>query len=209
MTVLNSVRAYSKWALDVNSFNRSGRRITPEFLDLLKKRFQFSDINPSSEDFPFFLKNGSFDSSEGPIRVNLTISRTYCDVETRASTDAGDAFLQVFLDAAFEFFGTAPDRSVVQARSYVSELNFHSSADLLDSHDRFGKIIETASEALAIPIHLASIRFSADPYSGDWPLIVERKISSAFGTGYWYSQAALPTNDHISILQQLESALCP
>lgn len=95
MRILNTVRAESNWALDLNRLNRQGRRVAPEFLETVAKRLSFSDIPSYPAEIPLYFKNGTFDTDGREVRLDLKISRTNCCVETASSTEIGDSLSRI------------------------------------------------------------------------------------------------------------------
>ena len=100
--------------------------------------------------------------------------------------------------------------------AYVSDLSFSSTAPLLDVFPLFGKIAERTSEVLSeiwqepIKYEMFDLKIGHDPLVRKWgiaPFQISRRAEHKFDSGKYFSEAPLPTDEHIALLEEYEAGV--
>lgn len=138
-------------------------------------------------------------------------------VDTRSSTDDSDYVLEEALRWAQKFVGLSSPIQVPR-KSYWSQLSFQSTLTLPRIHPVFEslatKITDSVSRNNKQPLRyeLVSVTMHFDQLTAKFApsnFSIERLADTPFSDNWYFSNAPLQTNEHISFLQEFESALTP
>ena len=143
----------------------------------------------------------------------LTVYTNGVAVDTHSSTDDCQAILDDFLNVFREAFGanTEPYRHF-----FVSQVVFHSNVKLCIIHPILQLIADKVASATErdmgqpIPFEASSISVGSDTSKVNirvGPFTIERRIHVPFSENMYFSSAPLQTKAHLSLLQDVESAL--
>lgn len=202
--------------LQTEDLNPRNRVSSLAFSKAFTEHYKFSKSPQTLEDFDS-LKGIEFLSgklNETNIE-RLTIFSGAIVVDTKSSTDDSDNVLQDALRWAADLVGLSSPVRVVR-KSYVSQLSFYSTLRLPALHPVLqrvvGQITESVSKNLGqpLPYELVSINFNFDQLLTKFapgPFTIERRQDVPFSENKYFSTAPLPTNEHLSLLEEFEAAL--
>ena len=222
MKLLSISNAKSIWLFSTNDLNPRGMRIDG-LLDGLRERYKFQIMPTPVQLHEFVTKReavqlsmGAFDWSGGAAAIALTYYSDGLMVETRAGTQAGDEYLSDLLGWLKATYGMT-DASLLPIRKiYASEMYVSMAKNLTMIHpklkgfaENFGSKVFWPNPSLAFDV--TGISFGADPISKAQhpPFKLERDIQAPFEHNRYFSSAPLPTDEHLTLLEQLESLLKP
>lgn len=209
--ILARVLAYVE-AVDLNP---RGAIFFPELTEALVGAFRFQKFPRTLEEFDeskgVVFEEGIFDRK---VIQKLTLWTNIIVVETRSSTDDSKTILEGVLLWAKEKFGInyVPGKTIKHF-AYVSDLTFHSDAPILTSNPAIQTIAAKSSE-LVSEIWQESVKYEPlmlsighDPATRQFsiaPFTIQRRVGSRFSENKYFSEAPLPTNEHIRLLEEYE-----
>jgi len=156
---------------------------------------------------------GSFETPDGLISVDLNIHPDGFVADTRSSTKDTDAFIEDILRLAVQDFGLEYHLEMVRQKHHVSELNVSSQRPLSHLNPKLqafaDRISALAGNVPRTAFEPASIGFWADPSSPfrHSNFVFERKTDTTFLEHRYYSRAPLHTADHLNLLEEFEDLL--
>lgn len=204
------------WLFPRYFLNPKGADTRP-VLEAIKAKYNFLktplDIPvPASGDMKF--EFGSFAAKNGAVTITaMTLHADGLVVDTRSSTDDGDAFLEDVIAWVSKDYGLPSYNDLPIKRLYASELNL--------TLDKTPKIFDTKmasflSEANSIlgqdrggKAEFVGFQVGPDPTLTDKaaPFRFEREINTAFEENRYYSFSPTGTAVHFKLLELLEKAI--
>lgn len=193
-----------------------GRLHYPDFYPSVVQHFNFQQFPRKTEEFD--LQKG-IELADGKWEKGL-ISRVVIYgggivVETRSSTDDSEKLLDEFLMWAKEKFGLQYYPGMIKRKAYVSSLTFYSDAPLLSPlSSPFSKLAERVTGALGdvlgekISYEPASLLIHNDQTTrklSPAAFSIQRRLDIPFTDKKYYSDAPLPTDTHLKILEEFEA----
>jgi hypothetical protein len=203
--------------VEVQELNPRGKAYYPDIAAALVRRFNFQAYPTKLEDFDetkgIEFKDGKF--SDGTLeRVQLFTHGIV--VDTRVSTEVSAALLHETLLWAKSELGLHYEESMVKRRAFVSQVTFESNLKLGKLNPVLGKVGSLVSSKLSSSMGqlvnyeptgiILNLDQSATKLSPGF-FTLERRAEVPFSDNKYFSSAPLPTQDHISILQEVEKAL--
>lgn len=149
----------------------------------------------------------------GPVYVDaLILFNNGIQVDTQSGTAESKRILEETLLWAKETFGLSYAPGFIKRWAYVSNLTFFSEVSVLSTPplDRLAESASRAlSEVLGEPIVYEPITQTVghDPLvikHGRAPLTIQRRVDVPFADNKYFSEAPLPTDVHIALLEQFE-----
>lgn len=217
MKLLSVLSAKSTWLFNLVDLNPKGLRLFPQITDALTEAYDFDDqpddapLAPSEKAAQpgIRLKNGSFDTEQGSVRVGLELFDDGVVADSSASTEITDAFLQHAIDWAVQSLDLTFDHSLVRGRIYSSELSVQFTPRLSEALKPLGAFAQVLSN---IPFSLppqecfpSGISFGTA--NGAAPFAIEKRANTAPDANVFYSKALTDTKTHMSLLEQFERLL--
>jgi hypothetical protein len=181
----------------------------------MKDRYSFLKT-PLDNPFPkpnegYKYENGAFNGKNGTVSItSVTIHDDGVVVETRSSTDDGDAFFEDAVNWSSKEFGLPPYSSVPIRKIYASELNVAFDNAPLILNPRLAKFLDDVSLSIGGSgkgnVDCLGFRLATDPDVSAKPaqFTFEREISTPFKENRYYSFATTTTDAHIKLLEKLE-----
>ena len=223
MELLSVMGARSMWFIDPLDLNPRGKSLFPDIIHWLKDTYKFakvpSDMNDVDDTKGLAFSNGTFKTIGGnSIAVSLTFYNDGFKGDTCSSTKDTDAFLGDALASAATQFGLSYTPEMVRKKLYQSQLNVRCNRPLVVLNPELKTFCDKLS-SLTIqrdpsPIfELSGLRFWTETtvLSGLAVNIAdfrfERKLTFPFSENRYFSVAPFDTDNHLSILQELESIL--
>jgi len=137
-------------------------------------------------------------------------------VDTLSSTADSEAALDKLLWWAFETFKIHYNADMIKRKAYLSQLSFYSDFDLNMVNEAVKSVSEIltkrVNEIFGMPLAyaLAGTTWMYDATSiknGPSPFTIERRADTPFTENKYFSQAPLPTEEHIKLLEDFELAI--
>jgi hypothetical protein len=213
MELISIAVARSTWNLDIAELNCKGMRLYPDVMDRIREHYDFDEEEdpPKGED-RFKLANGRHQIPQGDI-VAIIALQFFADgisAETRAHTDASDAFLEDLFGWLKSDLGMYYHKNLIRQKTYQSELSVRSNVALgavCEKLQRFAERLSTVSLfGKTEQQELASIYFGAS--GGTFSSFsFERKATTPFRENRFYCRAPLTTTEHFRLLQEFENII--
>jgi hypothetical protein len=202
----------------VESFdlNPVGRTFYPDLVKGITEKFGFLKFPEKLEDFDE-TKGVQFTGGRwGDVTVeSFIIYRNGLLLDTRASTVESERILEEGLAWASSTYGLVYDPKMIKRRGYLSNLCFHSDCPLLVMasspasrlaervHGAVSEITgdRTPWEPIVLTLHSEAI--PRKPVSAAFT--IQRRAETAFSENKYYSEAPLPTDLHLALLEQFEA----
>ena len=203
---------------DVDELIPSGLVSMSRIAPMISKRFEFQKYSAPREEeregkskgFEFF--DGIWD--DGTPVQRLAIFNDGIIIETRISTSRSKEILIASLEWAEGEFGVHASSDIMRRLRYLSVLSFQSEAPILGFGSALSNIADRMSTAMA-SITGQERRYSGtrididfDRSSGKEPiasLTIQTLALEPSESHRYYSQAPLPTDEHISLLEKFEA----
>jgi hypothetical protein len=219
--VLSVVAARSTWLFDLADLNPKGKSLFPEIIDWLKETYNFAEAPESAAKVDdkngLPLKKGEFQAREEVfVDVELTLYNDGLIANSSSSTEDTDKFLDNVVTSAVAEFSLTFDPSMVRRKLYLSELNVRLDNPLVNLNPKLAHFAENLSsvckDAIVQPFEVGGLALWTDVTNSVYktpPFLIERKLNAPFRENRFYSKAPLRTDEHITILKELEDLLAP
>jgi hypothetical protein len=213
MQLSEIILARTIWFIDLKFINPVGLAWGP-IQSAMKERYKFLvyPVVPSDFDLQKGTKyeGGEFEFNGDKIAVSLTVYLNGWSVDTQVSTEASDAFLadlSAWLSKSFKI----REGNWVSRILYDSQVGFISEVRLSESLNKLKAIKELIINSSGNEQEdFTALVFGSDPASKN-PTIptfsFERRVNVNFSENKYYSKAALPTSEHIRLVEQVEAIL--
>lgn len=214
MKLLAVRMARSIWLVPTYFLNPRGIFARPLF-EAMKNRYSFlkapldDAVLQPSEGFKF--ESGAFNGKDGAVIItSMTIFPDGFVVETRSSTDDGDAFLEDALNWSSKEFGFVSPTELPFKKIYASELNvsFQKAPAILNPKlVAFFKDVSSAiSDESKGDAEFLGFQLSTDYALSDKPaqFKFERELNVPYEENRYYSFAPTTTDAHVKLLEKFE-----
>jgi hypothetical protein len=212
MELLNIITARAIWLLDLVEVNPKGKSLEPDFFKWIKDTYGLEKDNASPAQLTpqgWVFKKGHF----GDVGVEFSIFNDGLVAHTQSSTRDAEAFLENAVEASGREFGLSFKPSMVRRKLYLSEMNVYSRKTLSGMRPQLAEVAARISAAIPgdtpIQFEAGGLSFwpdlSAPPFIAAFGL--ERKVNTPLHENKYYSRAPLHTDDHLVILNTIESLL--
>jgi len=215
MKLLAVRSARSIWLVPTYFLNPKGLFIRPIF-EAIKARYSFIKTPldypfppPAGEGLKF--ENGAFKGQSGTILiVSMTLHDDGIVLETRSSTDDGDAFLEDLLIWGSNEYGLPSYRELQIKKIYASELNVSFLKTPVIFNSKLDPFLKEASSIIGDEkkgkTDFLGFQLATDPGLSDKPPMFrfEREINIPFKENRYYSFAPTTTAAHLKLLEKLE-----
>jgi len=144
------------------------------------------------------------------------IFNTLLLVETRSNTTDSKQILEEMLNWAAEKFGLNYHPGMIKRFAYVSDLTFHSDIPLLSVNPALTNLAQKTSKAASeiwqepVQYEPMNLIVGHDPMSRKYGIAhfsVARRAESRFSENKYFSEAPLPTDVHLSLLDEFEAGV--
>jgi hypothetical protein len=203
--------------IETADLNKSGRVYLPNVINGLLNRFQFQKWPQKFEEMDEakgieFLE-GLWDGT--PVS-KLTIYNSGFLVETQVSTAESERILEEALLWGAGQWGLSYQPGDIKRKRYVSDLTFNTDTPLLDAFAPFREltsaVAEHASRIVEKPIPYFGSRLDAEiehhplnmPIT---PFSIQRRADTPMSENKYFSEAPLPTDIHVSLLEKFDRAV--
>jgi len=203
--------------VEVQELNPRGKTYYPDIVAALVKRFNFQVYPTKPEDFDeskgIQFTDGKF--SDGTLD-RLQVFTHGLVVDTRVSTDVSAALLRDTLLWAKSALGLHFEERMIKRVGFGSQLTFESEMKMATLNPVIGRIAETISSKLRgtmgqpVTYEPTGVLWNLDQSISKLApglFTVERRVDVPFSQNKYFSNAPLPTQDHIDLLKDFENAL--
>ena len=211
--ILGRVLGYIE-AFDIDP---KGQVYFPELVREIAKHYHFQKSPQTLEEHDLSKSVEFLNGRSGKrIIAKFTIWDTLLVLETRSNTSDSKELLEEFLLWGAEKLGLNYKPGMIVHYAYISAVTFHSDAPVLSVSPLLARIATKTSAALSEiwqePIHYESIELKVghDPMARQYgiaPFQITRRANSKFSANKYYSEAPLPTDMHISVLEEYEAGI--
>lgn len=191
-----------------------GTVFLPDLVKELVKRYRFQKFPQSFEQLDD-TKGIEFHQGKAGDTViqKLVIWSTILVIETRSSTADSKRILEEMLVWGADKFGLSYAPGMIKRFAYVSDLTFYSDAPILGANPPLTKLADRTGEALSEiwqePVRYQPVIFTVghDPMARKYeiaPFTIQRRAEARLSENKYFSEAPLPTDVHLRLLEQYE-----
>lgn len=197
-------------------------RAAISFADIAKAlvaRYKFQKVPQKPEEFDqtkgVTFGDGQFDN------VSIETLAIYAHgiaLNTRSSTEDSKRLLEEALQWGSKELGLTYKPSMISRWQYGSQLTFTSKVPLTGIHPAFQELADALSKATGdiirenLKYELVALVVDHDPLLRKFPLgrfSIQRRESEPFSQDKYFSDAPVPTDMHIRLLEQFEASISP
>lgn len=214
MRVVTPLSGRVTWLFETSELNPRGLSLHHACLEL-KTKYSFSTPKTREEiDAPksgIKFENGIFKpSGSDGFTVQLTIFNDGLVAEAWAGTDYAEDFLNDAMNFAQKQLGLTFSPDMIRRKRYGSSLLVESEIGLAKLSDLLGATSASLSAATGSVFGVNGITLAPDPTvptDGVVPFMIERRNNVPWATNRFFSSAPLQTDQHESLLRQLEESM--
>jgi hypothetical protein len=201
--------------IETVDLNPRGKVFYPDLVQELVNRYKFLKYPKTIEEFD---ESKGVEFLEGKIGntiiQKLTIFQILLVVETRSSTDDSKQILEEMLTWAAAKFNLNYHPGQIKRFAYVSSVTFYSDVPILNADPALANLAKKTSELLTgiwqEPIHYepTNVIVGHDALARKYSIAsftIQRRAEAKFSENKYFSEAPLPTDVHISLLEQYEA----
>lgn len=203
--------------IDTADLSPQSAVFAPDFVREIASEFQFQKVPETIEEFDL-AKGMSFNGGKFGKRTisKFSIWPNLLSIETRSHTTEAKELLHEMLLWGKEKFNLAYSEDMIRHYGYVSDLSIDSKAPLTSISPLLERIASRTSKALSeiwqepIKYEPADLKIIHDPLGRKWslaPFQIARKAEHTFKENRYFSEAPLPTDLHIELLEEFEAGI--
>jgi len=198
-------------------FSPKGGLHFPDLVREIAKQYRFQKFPQTIEEHDLskgveFLqgRSGKREITKFVIWSNILV------LETRSSTDECKFLLEELLQWGKDRFNLTYEPGMIRRYGYVSDLTFYSDFPMLRVSSLLDRIAQRSSEALTeiwqepVRFEPIDLKIGHDPLTRKWgiaPFSITRRAETEFSANKYFSEAPLPTDSHISLLEEFEAGI--
>lgn len=211
--VLSRVLAF----VDAQDLNPNGSVNPQDLMKDMAKHYRFQKSPETLEEFDLQKGIEFLNGRVGRRTVRkFVIWPSAVVIETSATTDDGKELIDEILKWGREKFGLTYEPEMIRHYAYVSDLSFYSDAPMLSVSPLLERVASRTSQALSEiwqePIRYEPLELKAghDPLTRTWgiaPFQITRRMGHRFSANKYFSEAPLPTDLHIELLEEFEAGI--
>ncbi|MGD0776427.1 MAG: hypothetical protein ABSC05_26720 [Candidatus Solibacter sp.] len=212
MKLLSVGLARALWFMDVNELNPGGKDLHTHLFPSLLEDYKFRTYPKQGDDLVEGMKFtlGEWVRDDGTVLpLNVTIFKDGIAADTWSSTKDSEEFLEAVL-GELPGLGFAYDPEMVRRKAYLSQLNVKCSKQLHALNPGLAEFAGHVSSVVdGTAFDLAAIELWPDQAHVLKPanFSFQRKIGEPLDSDRYWSQAPVPTDTHLELLEHLESLL--
>lgn len=203
--------------VEAAELNPKGQTFYPDLTKALVTRYNFQIFPQKAEDYDQ-VKGIVFGAGKlGKSTIEQIVIYTYgLILDTRESTQESRHLLEEALQWASKELGLHYKSSMIKRWQYWSQISFSSKQQLLDVSPALRKLAEgierSVNETIGEQLHydLVSTSIDYDQLTRKHPLgrfSIQRRENTPFFENKYFSEAPLPTDVHIRLLEEFEAAI--
>ncbi len=206
----------SAWVEPVD-LNPRGAVFYPDLTKALVTRYNFQKFPQKLEDFDES-KGVTFGVGrlENTVIEQLVIYTYGIVLDTRVSTQESRRLLEEAFEWGHKEFGFVYRQDMIRRWQYASQVTFRSAAPMTGANSAVGKLAAAVAKSVAdvtgenLKYDLAILGIDYDQLTRKHPLgrfSIQRRDNTPFSENKYFSDAPLPTDIHIRLLEQFEKDL--
>jgi len=203
--------------IEVFDLNPRGKVFFPELVKGIVDRYKFQKFPTKFEDFDIS-KGVLFEEGKisGKVIQKFTIFDTLLVVETQSGTTDSKEIIEEMLTWAAAKFGINYAAGVIKRNAYVSGVSFYSDVPILAANSLLEALAAKTSTALSEiwqePVHYETVGIAVGHDTGarKFPIAqftLTRREAAKFSENKYYSEAPLPTDVHLVLLEEYEAGM--
>ena len=199
--------------VETNDLDPRGSVFYPKFIPQIVERYQFQKYPRSFEELDETKGIEFLSGFAGRVAIQkFTIFSNILVLETRSNTTDSRTILEEMAEWGTATFGLRPLSESVRQWAYVSDVSFTTEFDILSTSplERLAqKVGHAVSEIWKEPVRYHSLIAGVghDPMArknGIAGFTIARRAETPFSDNKYYSEAPLPTDLHIRLLEEYE-----
>ena len=212
MKLLSVGLARALWFMDTNELNPGGKDIFTHLFPSLLEDYKFKTYPKQGDDLGEGMKFtlGEWVRDDGTVLpLSVTIFKDGIAADTWSSTKDSEEFLEAVLGELPEL-GFAYDPEMVRRKAYASQLNVKCTKQLHSLNPGLVEFAGRVSSAVGGTVFdVVAIELWPDQTQAFKPVnfSFQRKIGEPLDSDRYWSQAAVPTDTHLELLEHLEALL--
>lgn len=201
--------------IDTYDLNPKGTVFLPNIVAGLVERFKFQKYPTKLEELDEQKGIDFFQGNWNGINVDkFTIYNTALLVDTRSSTDDSERVLGEALAWAADTLGLVYRPEMISQKRFLSGLTFYSDVPILQVNPAVSNLCEKLTYALMGIVgearSYAGVRMDLDidRFEKQIPIAafsVQRRANTPLSDNKYFSEAPLPTNVHVTLLEEFEA----
>jgi hypothetical protein len=203
--------------VEPTELNPTGKVFYPDLVKALVSRYGFQKFPQALEDFDEG-KGVTFGAGKlGKNTIEQVVIYTYGIVlDTRESTHESKRLLEEALDWGVKELGLTYNPSMIKRWQYTSQVIFRSKVDLTAASPATARLAQAVTEIVgqltgeSLKYEQTVLVVDYDQLSRKHPLgrfSIQRRDNTPFSENKYFSDAPLPTDVHLKLLQQFEADL--
>lgn len=197
--------------------NQGGHLFYPDLVKALVERYSFQKVPQKLEDFDES-KGITFAAGKwGDTVIDQLVLYTYgIMIDTRASTKVSQLILEEALEWGAKHLGLAYRPAMIKRWQYASQVTFITKVPLLSAHRAFEDLAHSMTEIIQgglgehLEYDVTALVIDYDQLKRKHPLgrfSIQRRENTPFSENKFFSDAPLPTELHIRLLEKFEADL--
>jgi len=201
--------------IEPTELNPKGKVFYPDLTKALVARYKFEKFPQKIEDFDE-TKGITFGAGKfGNSVIEQIVIYTYGFVlDTRSSTQEAKRLLEEAFEWGSHELGLTYSPSMIKRWQYSSQILFHSKVALTDVSPAAQRLAKSATEHIeqligeSLKYELTAILVDYDQLARKHPIgrfSIQRRENTPFSENKYFSDAPLPTDIHLKLLEQFEA----
>ena len=214
LAAVNKARALA--IIELNEFNLGGKVRFTDCVVPLVERYGFASFPKEAKDFDLSDKGVKFESgkADGVTIDAIVFYDGALYVDTLSTTDDSKRIMLEMLEWGRDAFGLTYTPGMVRKWGYISQLVFYTDFPLLvamsSPANRLAKKVSSVTEELwnGLKYQTANLSIGHDPSARKNSIasfFIQHRINSTFDENKYYSEAPLPTHQHLKFLEEFEA----
>lgn len=202
--------------IEIADLNATGKLFYPEVVKAIAERYRFERLPKIEErdEKGLIFEEGKIGNK---VISKLTIFQALIVLETRSNTSDSKQLIEELLLWSAAKFDLTYNPNSIKRYAYISDLTFYSDVPLLGAACK--PLLELASKTSAalteiwqepVQYYPANIAIGHDPMTRSHsiaPFVITHRAESRFSENKYFSEAPLPTDMHISFLEEFEAGI--
>ena len=211
MKLLSVPLARIVWSFDVSEINPRGKNIFSDLVPTLIEAYGFKKYPEEGGDFSkgMVFGLGTFTNhNNDEVQVGLTVWSDGIAADTYSNTNDSDEFMEGLIEILPQE-GYVFERVMIQRKAYNSHVIVRCEKHLSSLNPRLDEFSKKLSAAInpRLMFEPAGIEFWPNQEAKVANFSFQRKTGADFSDNRYWSQAALRTDKHLELLQDLENIL--
>lgn len=217
MRLASIVLARTLAYIEIYDLDPRGKVFSPDLIRGLAERYKFQKFPAKAEDFDIS-KGIVFEEGKiaGKVIQKFSIFDTLLVLETRSNTKDSKEIIEEILTWGAAKFGVNYSEGAIKRNAYVSGISFYSDVPVLAASALLNTLATKTSAAVSEiwqePIHYETVGVAIghDTESRKFPIAqftITRRSATKFSENKYYSEAPLPTDLHLALLEEYERGM--